>query len=65
LQREGRPIVWSQVPTGRPLLRMSQMSVPTFRGRALCQILAVNWVVVELRRLRVLRKVVMLDVWED
>jgi hypothetical protein len=30
----------SQVPIGRPWLRVNQIRVPTFLGRALCQILA-------------------------
>jgi hypothetical protein len=33
-------MTWSQVPTGSPLLRISQVSAPTLRGLALCHILA-------------------------
>jgi len=40
LQVGGIPITYSQVPVGRPWLRVSQIRVPTFLGRALCQILA-------------------------
>ncbi len=40
LQVGGIPITCSQVPVGRPWLRVSQIRVPTFLGRALCQILA-------------------------
>ncbi len=36
-----------------------------FRGRALCQILAVNWAVDVFLKLRLLRKIAMLDVCMD
>ncbi len=36
------PISCGHVPTGRPWLKVSQMRVPTFLGRALCQILAIT-----------------------
>jgi hypothetical protein len=42
---------WSQVPIGRPWLKINQISLPTFLGRALCQILAITCGVVEFRRL--------------
>jgi hypothetical protein len=42
---------WSQVPTRSPRLRVSQMIVPTLRGRELCQILANTWRSVKLLRL--------------
>jgi hypothetical protein len=62
LQRAGMPICWSQVPTGSPLLRVSQVRAPTLRGRALCHNLATTWATVELRRFKRWMKVVMLGV---
>jgi hypothetical protein len=47
----GSPMTYNHVPTGRPLLRVSQMRVPTFLGRALCQILAMTWAGVEFWKL--------------
>jgi hypothetical protein len=41
------PIHCSQVPTGRPRFKVSHMRVPTFQGRALCQILAITCMTVE------------------
>jgi len=51
------PITCSQVPIGRPWLRVNQIKVPTFLGRALCQILATTWGVVEFLKLRLLMNV--------
>jgi hypothetical protein len=47
----GSPMTCNQVPTRSPLLRVSQMRVPTFVGRALCQILAMTWAGMEFWRL--------------
>jgi hypothetical protein len=44
-------MVWSHVPTGSPLLRVSQIRAPTLRGQALCHILETICTVVEFRRL--------------
>jgi len=41
LQTGEIPIHWSQVPTGRPRLRVSQIKVPTLRGWELCHILVI------------------------
>jgi hypothetical protein len=62
LQVAGIPIVWSQVLTGNPLLRVSEVRAPTLRGRALCHILAMIWATVEFRRLRDWTKEMMLGV---
>ena len=40
------PLHCSHVPTGRPRFKVSHMRVPTFRGRALCQILAITCITV-------------------
>jgi hypothetical protein len=53
---------WSHVPTKRPWLRVNQISVPTFLGRALCQILAITYGVVEFWRLSLWIKVRMFGV---
>jgi hypothetical protein len=62
LQVAGIPMIWSQVPRGSSLLRISQVSAPTLRGRALCHILAMIWATVKSRRLRCWTKVMMLGV---
>jgi len=62
LQVAGIPMIWSQMPTNSPLLRISQVSAPTLRGRALCHILAMTWATVELWRFNCWTKVMMLGV---
>jgi hypothetical protein len=41
------PMHYGHVPTERPWFKVSHMRVPTFQGRALCQILAITCVTVE------------------
>ncbi len=47
--RGGDPHELQHVLTGRPWLRVNQMSVPTFHGRELCQILVMTCEIVETR----------------
>ncbi len=55
---------WSQKSTGRPWLKVSQMRVLTFLGRALCHILAMVCGIEVLRRLRPWMKEIMCGVRE-
>ncbi len=44
------PMDCSHVPIERPQFKVNHMKVSTFRGRALCQILAITCVTVEFCR---------------
>jgi len=57
------PIHWSQVPMGRPRLRVSQIRVPTLRGRELCHILVIICETEELWRFNCWMKEWMSGVW--